>query len=104
MSIVEEVGVPAIETHVGGLNGALIEQLGDLGATVVTPVEAARRGPLVCVRSTDVERLWTELRDGESIVTSHRDDCLRIATHLYNTQDDIDRVVAALAARRPLLA
>jgi len=36
-------------------------------------------------------------------VTSHRDDALRISLHLYNVDEDVDRVVAALAARRHLL-
>ena len=103
MAIVEEAGVPAIEAHVRGLNTRLIEALADLGATVITPSEPARRGPLVCVRSTDVERLCAELGE-ERIVASLRDDNLRIAAHLYNTDEDVDRVVAALAARRHLLA
>lgn len=104
MAIVEETGVPAIESYVGDLNGSLIDALVGLGATVVTPRDPARRGPLVAVQSTDVERLCTELREQESIITSLRDRNLRIATHFYNTQDDVERVVAALAARRHLLA
>ncbi len=104
MAIVEESGVPAIEAYVQVLNGALIDGLEEIGATVATPSDPARRGPLVCVRSTDVERLCGELREQEAIVTSFRDDNLRVATHLYNTMDDVDRVVAALAARRHLLA
>jgi selenocysteine lyase/cysteine desulfurase len=57
----------------------------------------------VCVRSTDVVRLCGELA-GERIVTSYRDDALRVSLHLYNTEDDVERLVAALAARRGLLA
>ncbi|MDH4176908.1 MAG: aminotransferase class V-fold PLP-dependent enzyme [Thermoleophilia bacterium] len=104
ISIVEEAGVPAIEAYVAELNGAMIDGLAEIGATVVTPRDPARRGPLVCVRSTDVERLCGELREQERIVTSHRDDNVRIATHLYNTDDDVARVVSALASRRQLLA
>jgi selenocysteine lyase/cysteine desulfurase len=103
VSIVEEVGVPAIEAHVAGLAGLLGDRLRELGATVVTPADAGARGPLVCVRSTDVTRLCAELA-GERIVTSHRDDVVRISLHLYNTTEDVDRVVAALGARRHLLA
>jgi selenocysteine lyase/cysteine desulfurase len=103
MALVGEVGVPAIEAHVTDLAETLIGRLDELGATVVTPSDPARRGPLVCVRSTDVVRLCAEL-GAERIVTSHRDDVLRIALHLYNTVEDVDRVVAALAARRHLLA
>ena len=104
MAIVEEAGVPTIEAYVAELNGRLIDGLDELGATTVTPRDPGRRGPLVCVRSTDVVRLCAELQAEEAIVTSHRDDNLRISTHLYNTDADVDRVVAALAARRHLLA
>jgi selenocysteine lyase/cysteine desulfurase len=86
------------------LGSRLIDRLDEIGATVVTPREPERRGPLVCVRSTDVIRLCSELAEEERIVTSHRDDALRIALHLYNVAEDVDRVIAALAARRHLLA
>ena len=103
MSLIGEVGVLAIEVHVAELAEMLIARVGEIGGSVVTPRDAAQRGPLVCVRSTDVVRLCAELAD-ERIVTSHRDDCLRVALHLYNTVEDVDRVVGALDARRHLLA
>ncbi len=102
LSLVEEAGVPAIEAHNAELTGRLLDRLEELGATVVTPRDPHRRGPLVCVRSTDVVRLCAELAE-ERIVCSHRDDSLRISVHLYNTNDDVDRVAEALATRRPLL-
>ena len=40
----------------------LIDGLDELGATVATPREPARRGPLVCVRSTDVDALVVHAR------------------------------------------
>jgi selenocysteine lyase/cysteine desulfurase len=103
MSIIEEAGVPAIEAHVSALATRLIAGLDELGATVATPHEPARRGPLVCVRSSDVARLVDELA-AENIVVSMRDDNLRIALHLYNVEDDVDRVLRALAERRHFLA
>src|SRR3990172_10411757 len=45
MGIVEEGGVAAIEVQVRGLVDRLLEALADLGATVITPSEPARRGP-----------------------------------------------------------
>ena len=102
MAIVEEAGPPAIEAHVSGLATRLLDGLAELGSTVVTPRDPARRGPLVCVRSTDVDALVAELA-AERIVTSMRDDNLRIALHLYNVEEDVDRVLAALARHRALL-
>jgi selenocysteine lyase/cysteine desulfurase len=103
VSIVEETGVGAIEEHVRGLNTRLIAGLEELGADVVTPTEPARRGPLVCVRSSDVDALVASLAE-QRIVVSSRDESLRIAAHLYNTDEDVDRVLEALRARRHLLA
>lgn len=103
LSIVEEVGVAAIEAHVQALNTRLIDGLERLGASVVTPSDPSRRGPLVCVRSTDVSQLVAELA-GERIVASSRDDNLRLAAHLYNTEEDIDRLLQALQTRSRLLA
>ena len=103
LGLIEETGVPAIEAHVSGLNTRLISGLLDLGAGVVTPVDPARRGPMVCARSTDAPALVASLAE-EDFVCSLRDGNLRIASHYYNTDDDIDALLEALARRRHLLA
>jgi selenocysteine lyase/cysteine desulfurase len=103
MSLVEEAGTGAIEEHVAGLATRLIDGLEELGATVATPRDPARRGPLVCVRSTDVNALVAALA-AERITCSERDANLRISLHLYNVEDDVDAVLAALASHRQLLA
>jgi selenocysteine lyase/cysteine desulfurase len=103
MSLIAEAGTAAIEGHVAELTAKLIDGLDELGARVVTPREPALRGPLVCVRSTDVDALVAELRE-ERIVASSREDKLRLSLHLYNVEDDVDRVLDALRARPHLLA
>jgi selenocysteine lyase/cysteine desulfurase len=103
MALLEETGVPAVEQHVSGLNTRLIEALEELGATVVTPADPAKRGPLVAVSSTDAAALVASLAD-ERIVCSLRDRNLRIASHFYNTEDDVDVLVEALSRRKHLLA
>ncbi len=103
VSIVAEAGVPAIEEHVAGLVDRLLEGLDELGATVATPRDPRRRGPLVCIRSGDVDALVAALT-AERIVVSSREDKLRIAVHLYNVDEDIDTLLAALARHRALLA
>jgi selenocysteine lyase/cysteine desulfurase len=103
LSLVAEAGVPEIESHVHALTDRLIDGLEGLGATVVTPRDAAQRGPLVCVRSTDVGSLVGALA-AERIVGSSREDKLRIALHFYNVEDDVDTLLDALARNRSLLA
>jgi selenocysteine lyase/cysteine desulfurase len=103
MSLIEEASPAAIEEHVAGLAARLIEGVDDLGAKVATPRDPARRGPLVCVGSTDVHALVAALA-AERIVCSERDGNLRISLHLYNVEDDVDRVLDALRRNRSLLA
>ena len=64
---------------------------------------APPRGPLVCIRSTDAPALVAALAE-DGIVTSERDSNLRVSLHLYNTDDDVDAVLASLARNPSLLA
>ena len=99
IELMQEIGIAETEQHVRDLNSLLRQGLDDLGARVVTPEES---GALVCVASSDVETLVTALAD-RGIVTSSRDDNLRISAHCYNTAEDVDAVLEALAANRTLL-
>jgi selenocysteine lyase/cysteine desulfurase len=101
MSIVEEAGTAAIEEHIAGLAERLHDGAEELGAKVVTPRSA--RSPLVCIASTDVNALVAALA-GERIVCSERDGNLRVSLHLYNVEDDVDRLLDALRTNRALLA
>ena len=103
LALVERAGVPAIEAHVRALADRLLDGLDELEATVATPRDPARRGPLVCVRSTDVNALVAALA-AERIVVSMREDKLRVALHLYNVEEDVDRLLDALTRHRALLA
>ena len=66
------------------------------------PTEDSGHGPLVTVRSTDMYRLVAALAD-EGVVTSCRDDNLRVSPHFYNNLDDVDVLFDALNSRRDLL-
>ena len=103
ISLVEEAGVPAIEAHIAGLVDRLLDGLDALGATVVTPRDPRRRGPLVCIRARDVGEL-VEALVADRIDVSSREDKLRVALHLYNVDQDVDTLLAALGRNRALLA
>jgi kynureninase len=103
LDLLHEVGVEEIRKHVLELNGRLLDGLDELRATVVTPRRPKRRGALICVRSTDAPALVAAL-GREGIVTSERDRSVRISAHLYNSADDVDAVLEALARHRRLLA
>ena len=103
IELMQEIGIAATREHVRGLNAHLIDGLDELGAKLVTPRPPDRRGALMCVKSTDAKTLVTKLGE-EGIVTSSRDDNLRISAHCYNTVEDVDTVLAALRRQRALLA
>jgi selenocysteine lyase/cysteine desulfurase len=103
IELMQEIGIAETREHVLGLNAHLLDGLDELGAQVVTPRAPDRRGALICVKSTNAKALVTALAE-EDIVTSERDDNLRISAHCYNTVEDVDTVVAALQRHRQLLA
>lgn len=102
-----DVGVDAVEAHVRRLTDRLHAGLADLGVRVVTdPRPEARSGITVFRTSDDPEdeqRLLEALLD-ERIYVSVRYTAgvggIRVSTHLYNTADDVDRLLAAIARYR----
>ena len=99
IELIEEAGVERIAAHVIGLAERLIAGCEELRAQVVS---LPPRSPLVCIRSKDAQTLVAALGK-EGIVASDRDSNLRISLHLYNTEEDVDAVLGALARNRGLL-
>jgi len=102
IELMQEIGIAETREHVNGLNERLIAGIEELGGSVATPLDASQRGALVCIRSTDSPALVRALGE-DGIVTSDRDNNLRISAHAYNVDEDIDAVLAALARHRHLL-
>ncbi|HKG43025.1 MAG TPA: aminotransferase class V-fold PLP-dependent enzyme [Gaiellaceae bacterium] len=103
IQLMQEIGIPETEAHVRELNALLRDGCEELGARVVTPGAPERSGALVCIASTDVNALVSALGT-DGIVTSSRDDNLRVSAHCYNTAEDIQALLDVLAANRGLLA
>ncbi len=103
LELMEEIGIEETREHVLHLNAHLIAGVDDLGGTVVTPREPGRHGALVCIASNDAEELVRALARW-GIVTSSRAGNLRVSPHCYNSIEDVDAVLEALAPHRHLLA
>ena len=99
LKIILDVGTQAIETRVRALARRCLEGLAGIGWPAVTPMDDARRGPMVAVPSRDAAGLFGRLLE-QDIVTSFRDDNVRATIHFYNSNQDIDRFVAAMTAHR----
>jgi selenocysteine lyase/cysteine desulfurase len=99
VGLIAAPGVPVIAEHVRGLMARLVAGVEDMGGRLAT----SPRGPLACIRSTDAPALVAALAE-DRVVASERDSNLRVSLHLYNTDDDVDAVLASLTRHRRLLA
>lgn len=93
----------AVAAHVNDLVEATTRRLRDAGERLSPPMPDARPGPQVGVLDEDPERLAAFLA-GRRIVASPRGRILRLSWHYYNTRDDVDAVVSALADYRDRVA
>ena len=103
LKIILEIGTDAIEQRVRSLTRRCMQGLADIGWPSVTPADDARRGPMVAVPASDAAALFARLLQ-QDIVTSFRNDNIRATIHFYNTEEDIDRFVAAMAGHRARFA
>ena len=103
IELMKEIGVAETRAHVQQLTETLFAGVAELGGQMVTPADPARRGALAAIRSTDEHALVGALA-GDGILASSRDGNLRISPHCYNTHEDIETLLAALARHRALLA
>jgi selenocysteine lyase/cysteine desulfurase len=102
LQIIDEIGLPAIAAQNRALTDAIKSNAMRRGFRLATPVDPARHGPLIAIRSHRVDLLVKRLEQ-QGIITSSRDGNLRVSPHFYNTSEDVERLFAALDTQRDLL-
>jgi selenocysteine lyase/cysteine desulfurase len=102
MELIQSVGLEQIEAHIQELTGAIKEGAMRRGFTLVTPVDPARHGALITLRSPNVTQLVKRLEE-DGIITSSRDNNLRISPHVYNNLADVSRLMDCLTKHKELL-
>ena len=103
MDLMDEIGIAATEVHVNRLTAQLVEGLDRIGAKVVTPRDPAKRGPMIAVATTDDYGMVSALAE-DNILTSPRDGNVRLSWHCYNSEEDVEAVIAGLVRHSDLLA
>ncbi len=91
------------KAHIAELNGVLKEGVVQRGFKLATHSDARHHGAMIAIKSSDMHRLVGKLAESD-IITSCRDNNLRIAPHIYNNCADIERLLNALSNNRSLLA
>ena len=95
LKIVNDIGLAPIGDRVRALTRRCMQRLEEIGWAAVTPVDDARRGPMIAIPATDAGALASRLMERD-IVGSHRDSNLRLGFHFYNNDDDIEAVIAEM--------
>jgi selenocysteine lyase/cysteine desulfurase len=102
MEVLLDTGVDAIWRHVQALGDRLCEGLAGIGASVLSDRSAGGRSGIVtfAVEGADPAALNDALGE-RGIVCSPRGGGIRVSPHGYNDQEEIDRLVEAVAGLSP---
>jgi cysteine desulfurase / selenocysteine lyase len=98
-----QIGVEKIESYLLGLGDYLSErvkgELMDRGYRVASSRRDGEKSAIICIEHEkySAQELYHLLND-RRIITTPRSGRLRISPHLYNTREDIDRLIEALPA------
>jgi cysteine desulfurase / selenocysteine lyase len=100
LDLLLRIGLDSVAQHVDGLVGELIERLPRNRCVLASPEERCKRGPYVCISALKREEtpaLYEKVRAAK-IHVSLRNNTLRIAPYLYNTSEEISRLIEVLSA------
>jgi selenocysteine lyase/cysteine desulfurase len=98
VDFVVKMGAETVAAHNQKLIGLLFERLPKDRCVPASPLDPARRGPYGCFAARSVEKtreLYEKLRK-ENVIVSLREGNIRVSPHLYNTERDIDRLIAVI--------
>jgi selenocysteine lyase/cysteine desulfurase len=93
--IMDEVGLEAVVARNRHLTDHLVARCRDAGfeLRIAAPDQ---RSAIVMIRHTDPSEAVRRLAE-RGIIVDHRPGFVRVSPHVYNTEEEIDRCVAALA-------
>ena len=100
-----DIGMTAVEEHAQSLLDRLLDGL-PAGLRSRAPTSQGARSNIVCIAadSADASATLFARLQALRIHLSRREGALRVSPHLFNRPEDIDRLLEALADRRPTTA
>ncbi len=92
-----EVGLDVISEKIHTLAGRLVSGIAKISTLkLITPFDPARRAGIVCFKVDDVDAVSKRLDEGGVSHSVRAGGVLRVAPHIYNTEQEMDRVLALL--------
>ncbi|EJN10845.1 selenocysteine lyase [Bradyrhizobium sp. YR681] len=103
LTLIESVGLSAIEAHLYDLGDRLIGRMDDLGVRLVGPRDRADRSPHIYVLDLPADA-WADYFASRNVRVSPERDGIRVSFGLFNTAEDVDRFAQVIAERGMLPA
>ena len=96
IDLIDQVGIKNVEARALALNRVLTTRLIDAGWKVLSPIADERtRSAETLMAADDPAALVAKLAERKIIVTK-KPQGIRVATHFFNNEDDVERLIAAL--------
>ncbi len=101
LRLLVDIGLENVAWQVERLTRAFLDGVHRLGVETKTPTSSV--GPLVVLRTRDIQAILSKLTE-RGVVISARGDGARFAFHVYNTFDDVEVALAVLKDNLDLMA
>lgn len=96
ISLLNEIGVHAIQRYLQDLSKVAIETAQSLHLQIASPLDLSKKGSNTAIRIEQASHVEKILK-AKKIVVSARNDVLRVAPHFYNTADEVVRAIEEIA-------
>lgn len=99
LNFLRQVGIETVAAHNQALITNLRDSLPSDKCVWTSPADSAHRGPYGCFAGRSPEEtyaLYLRMKQ-EKLYASLREGNIRVSTHLYNTEDDIDKLIELTA-------
>lgn len=106
LDLLAEIGPGAVERRVTGLAQRVVDgvlalapsRAGGRGLTLISPPPPARRSGIVAFRAGEETIALHRTLTAAGIVVALREGAIRVAPHVYNTEEEVDRLLTACRA------
>lgn len=99
LNFLQQVGIETVAAHNQALITRLRDSLSSDRCVWTSPADPAHRGPYGCFAGRSAEQtqaLYQRMKE-EKLYASLREGNIRVSTHLYNTEDDIDKLIDVIS-------
>ena len=100
LELLSEIGTKAIENQVLKLLDILVDYLKDTPYQIKSSLEPLHRSGILSFSGRDSSKLHRALLQ-KKILTSFRENSIRVSPHFYNSPEDIEKIICVLSEMDP---